>query len=259
MFLMYVDESGDDGLVNSPTEYFVLSGLILHELTWRNTLDKLIEFRRTIKNIYNVPIRQEIHANEFLNKPQKLSKLVSSIPKNIRLSILKKYADALIEIKSLNIINVIVNKKSKDANYDVFGMAWKVLIQRFENTINSKNFNGPKNEDDTGILIPDNTNAKKLNQLLRQMRRYNTVPHQPYYGKGYRNIKIKSIIEDPWFKDSKHSYFIQAADLIAFLLFQSICPNNYMKNKGGRNYFYNFEKILSKQASEKDAFGRVWL
>jgi len=35
MFLMYVDESGDTGLTNSPVDYFVLSGLIIHELRWR--------------------------------------------------------------------------------------------------------------------------------------------------------------------------------------------------------------------------------
>ena len=29
---MYVDESGDVGLVGSPTRYFVLVGLVVHEL-----------------------------------------------------------------------------------------------------------------------------------------------------------------------------------------------------------------------------------
>ena len=33
MFLMYVDESGDAGLVGSPTRYFVLTGLVVHELS----------------------------------------------------------------------------------------------------------------------------------------------------------------------------------------------------------------------------------
>jgi len=29
---MYVDESGDPGLVGSPTEHFLLTGLVVHEL-----------------------------------------------------------------------------------------------------------------------------------------------------------------------------------------------------------------------------------
>ena len=35
MYLMYVDESGDVGMVNSPSRYFVLVGLVLHELRWQ--------------------------------------------------------------------------------------------------------------------------------------------------------------------------------------------------------------------------------
>jgi len=50
MYLMYVDESGDIGLTGSPTRYFVLTGLVLHELRWRQTLDGLIAFRREQKN-----------------------------------------------------------------------------------------------------------------------------------------------------------------------------------------------------------------
>ena len=34
MFLMYVDESGDSGLINSPSTHFVLSGLVIHESDW---------------------------------------------------------------------------------------------------------------------------------------------------------------------------------------------------------------------------------
>ena len=42
MYLMYVDESGDTGLVNSPTAYFVLSGIIVHESNWRQFLNHLV-------------------------------------------------------------------------------------------------------------------------------------------------------------------------------------------------------------------------
>lgn len=31
MYFMYVDESGDPGMLVSPTRYFVLSGLVVHE------------------------------------------------------------------------------------------------------------------------------------------------------------------------------------------------------------------------------------
>jgi hypothetical protein len=39
MHLMYVDESGDSGLINSPTRYFVRTGIVLHDLRWHDALN----------------------------------------------------------------------------------------------------------------------------------------------------------------------------------------------------------------------------
>jgi hypothetical protein len=51
--------------------------------------------------------------------------------------------------------------------------------------------------------------------LLRQMRRFNPIPNQmAMYGAGHRDIPLLAIIEDPNFRDSEHSYFIQAVDCI---------------------------------------------
>ena len=49
MYLMYVDESGDTGLANSPTRYFVLSGIVVHESRWREFINALVAFRRTLR------------------------------------------------------------------------------------------------------------------------------------------------------------------------------------------------------------------
>ncbi len=62
MYLMYVDESGDTGLANSPTRHFVLSGLVVHELRWQACLEQLIEFRRRMKAQFGVRLRDEIHS-----------------------------------------------------------------------------------------------------------------------------------------------------------------------------------------------------
>lgn len=51
MYLMYVDESGDSGLTNSPTQFFVLSGLVAHEIRWLPVLQQIMQFRRWIRNM----------------------------------------------------------------------------------------------------------------------------------------------------------------------------------------------------------------
>lgn len=67
------------------------------------------------------------------------------------------------------------------------------------------------------------------------------------------------MIEDPNFRDSADSYFIQVADLAAFLLSQSLDPNSYMRKKGGKNYFTRLGPVLCTAASRTDPDGVVRL
>ncbi|MEW5882827.1 MAG: DUF3800 domain-containing protein [Armatimonadota bacterium] len=252
---MYVDESGDCGLANSPSSHFVLSGLVLHELRWQETLDAMLEFRRRMKRTFGLLMREEIHASHMISKPGPMVR----IKRNDRLTIIRHFADELAAMGHLNLLSVVVDKSNKSPDYDVFANAWRALIQRFENTLLNRNFQGPHNADDRGILFPDATDTKKLVLLLRQMRRFNPIPHQAGQGPGYRNILVKYIVEDPSFRNSASSYFIQAADLAAFLLYQQEAPSAYMRRKGGHRFYTRLAPIFCKVASRTDPQGVVRL
>lgn len=254
MYLMYVDESGDCGMANSPTGYFILSGVVIHELRWNEYLDRLVEFRKRMLNYFGLHMREEIHASNFINNPGNLQR----IKRHDRLAILRHFADEIATMNDLNIINVVTKKAGKQADYDVFSNAWKVLIQRFENTIHYHNFPGLNNPLDRGMIFPDNTDRKKLTLLVRKMRRFNPIPNRADIG-GYRNIRLQYCLEDPNFRSSYDSYFIQMADLAAYLLYQSICPNQYMRKKQGHNYFSRLDPILCKFAARHDVNGIVWI
>jgi hypothetical protein len=75
----------------------------------------------------------------------------------------------------------------------------------------------------------------------------------------YRNLPLATIVEDPNFRDSRHSLFVQAADLSACLLYQHLVPCAYMRKKGGQNYFNRLDPILCKVASKPDPLGIVRL
>ena len=75
MYLLYVDESGDVGIKNSPTKYFVLSALIIHESKWRNTLDELVKFKNQLRNTKGLKLREEIHCTELINRPKELVRI----------------------------------------------------------------------------------------------------------------------------------------------------------------------------------------
>ena len=253
MHIMYIDESGDTGIKGSPSRYFALSGLVIHELRWGTYLNQLIEFRRRLRTKLHLKLREEIHSSHLLEKPKALGRL----PKQDRLAIIRMFADELATMNDLSVINVLVDKEGKSPDYDVFDNAWGALLQRFENTIGYHNFPGPRNPEEAGIIIPDNTDVPKLKRLTRKLRRYNPVPNQ---GRGgYRDLRIRYIIEDPNFRDSHDSYFVQAADLCAFLLYQFHRPSKYMKRKYASKYFERLSPVLCRVACPTDPYGIVRL
>jgi hypothetical protein len=253
MYLMYVDESGDSGTANSPTKYFMLSGMVFHELRWKLLLDDLITFRRHLRATKGLKLREEIHSRDFINSPVPLVR----IKRHDRVDILKQCIDWCAAQKDCNVINVVVDKQ-KRATTDIFEIAWTALVQRFENTVTHRNFPGPANPDDRGLLIPDTTDNKKLKLLIRRMRRFNPIPDKKdVYTKGSRNLPLNYLIEDPFFKDSAESYFHQMVDVIAYCVRQLYEPNKYFKKKDGDRFFYRLEPILCKVASASHPFGIV--
>ena len=92
---------------------------------------------------------------------------------------------------------------------------------------------------------------------FRRMRAYNPIPNRG--GVGYRNARVLNMVEDPNFRDSADSQYVQACDLIAYLLHQQLTPNSYMRKRGGANYFQRLDPILCKVASRTDPQGIVRL
>lgn len=254
MYLIYVDESGDAGRNNSPTRYFVLSGIVIHETKWRDTLNALIDFRLRMRSKFGLLLKEEIHAGAMLSRPGNLVR----IKKNDRLTIIRHFLDEISAISDLRIISVRVDKQGKPPEYDVFENAWRVLIQRFENTLVHQNF--PECQaTDHGIIFCDETDAAKLRALYRKMRVFNPIPNDQLHGTGYRQMPLSRIVEDPSVRDSEHSYFIQAVDSVAWAFYQKYAPSSYVREKGAKNYFTRLGPVLSKTATRRNVFGIVEL
>lgn len=252
MYLMYVDESGDVGLKNSPTKYFVLSAIVVHELRWKETLRNLVAFRRMLRDTKGLKLREEIHCTEMINRPGDLKR----IQRNDRLDIIKKCIDWLNSQPEINIFSVVVHKQNRAD--DIFELAWNALTMRFENTIRHNNFSGPRNADDRGIILSDNTEGEKLRMLIRKMRHFNVIPNKKeMYADGSRNVKLEYVIEDPIFRDSKNSFLHQMNDVLAYCVRQRYEPNAYMKKKGGANFYKRLDSVVVKKVSSKNDFGIV--
>jgi hypothetical protein len=248
---MYVDESGDSGLVDSPTSHFALSGLVIHESKWRDFVATIVAFRKTLKAVYDLPLRTELHASQLIRSPP-----VTGMARHVRLAILRNFIDELAKIEFISITNVIVDKANKPADYDVFTKAWQALFQRFENTLKYGNFPGAHTSD-FGMVLTDATDGRKLQRLVRRMAVHNPVPNR--FWPGYRNMPLLRIIEDPHPKDSQDSYFIQACDACAYFALQRFSPNSFVRRAGAQNYVGRLSPILNKRASSTHEMGIVVL
>ena len=174
--------------------------------------------------------------------------------RHIRLAILRNFLDEIAKMNFIMITNVIVNKTTKSPSYDVFDGAWRVLFQRFENTIRYGNFPGGYKRD-FGMVLTDNTDGKKLTRLVRRMSVYNPVPNRGVGGS--RMMPLIRIIEDPHPKDSKDSYFIQACDACAYFLMQKYRPNSYVRRQSAQHYLNRLGPILNTKASSRNGLGIV--
>lgn len=252
MYLIYVDESGDPGnLPHSPSPFFVLSGLVLHAADWHDLLDDFIDFRKQLKAEFGLRLREEIHAAPMLSKPGGLSR----IDKHLRLAILRKVLDWVAARQEIKVLTVRLDKTANLSGYSHFEFAWRLLIQRFENTLSGRML--PQSESDArGMIFPDSTNGGELARIMREMRVHNPIARDKTNPlTGFQNQVIRHIVEDPLPKDSAHSYFLQIVDVIAYFAYQKHFPNSYLRKKGGGNYYDRLMPVLDRTAVGCDALG----
>ena len=100
MYFLYVDESGDVGMTGSPSRYFILSGFVVHELRWHQTLEAIIDLRRDLRKRYGLRLREEIHAAKFFHDPGP----VARIRKDRRLRIIRDVLDFEATLQDVSLV-----------------------------------------------------------------------------------------------------------------------------------------------------------
>jgi hypothetical protein len=105
------------------------------------------------------------------------------------------------------------------------------------------------------MLVSDE--GKDFTPLIRRMRRSNSIPtvHGSWGGAVARNKPVDRIVEDIVYRDSKHSTFIQLADLCAFSLLRFERPTPRTVAAGLEAAFRRLDPVVVKQAFTKDPKG----
>ena len=257
MYLIYVDESGDPGNNTSGTEFFVISGIIIHELVWNDMFQKIMRFRRNLAQQYHISQRIPFHAIDIVNGHGDFHFSQSGLTINQRFDIYCRAIDLHSQSPQIRILNIFIRKDRiiPGTPVDIFETGWRNFIQRFHNFLDKGGL--MVNLNDYGLLITDRTHDDQLRRLLRKMRAFNPVPSQVQPG-STRSVLATRILDDPMPKPSVHSYFIQMADLVAFSLARRDYPRTKLQRHGFQTYFDMLNPVLLTQACQYDSQGIVY-
>lgn len=272
----YVDESWDD-------EKFVLTAISFRHSDWHICLKRVQAHRVALRDEFGMFRSKEIHARDLVAGRGMLSKKI--IGKNVRSRIFRGLLELIATMPNVMLFNVCLPQHGKK---ETEAKAWDRLINRIERTTleyENKEIVLRKNLlAELPFAFPDETKSKmesrliadipramifadagselEITRICRKMAVFNPIPSKfgtwPE-GANARNIRVEKIVEDPTFRNSQRSLFIQLADCAAFaLLKREVAPTPNIQKYGIHEMFDQYlSGVCFKGASLKDPLGIV--
>lgn len=216
MYIIYVDETGDAGLdiERGASPYYCLGIAMVHIDDWEHAHNSLLTLRRQLKADYGIPIRAEIKASNLLRNGGWFSN--KGIQPWHRREIFKRHL-AILEAAKVKTFAVYLDKSdfNKFDNPETLRIrAWTYALQRV-----SKTFEGIP-----VMIVHDEGDNKLIRSVARKSTRILST------GSSISNSRIilptVKVIDDPVPRDSKSSYFLQIADMVAYAAAKAIVAPN---------------------------------
>lgn len=232
MYIAYIDDSRDE-------LYCCFTALLIKVEKWKECFYQIKEFRSNLKSTDDISVHSEFHAWKFVSGRGRLG-TNRVINKTRRCEIFRETLELVAGMPDAKVISVCLSADKEN-------WAFERLLNRIERNMKSCGGNC--------LLICDEGKDAIYTRLCRKMSVVNFI--QSRYGawedgKSYKSITIDHIIEDPIFKDSKKSYFVQLADFCAYALLRQEhhLPS---KNAFGLHQMYRvLEPICVKKANPND-------
>ncbi|MCA3282396.1 MAG: DUF3800 domain-containing protein [Roseomonas sp.] len=203
MWFAYVDESKENN------SFFVYSALIIESDAWNDTFAAVKTLRQQLRQSHGIFINKELHAWKFAAGKGQISDRV--LDKQRRAVIFAEVLKFIAESGKFKLISSV--------NTSEF-YAFDRLMNRLNRTAQAKKTNV--------LLFCDEGQETVFTKRIRKMRVYNQIPSNRGVwqdnGSAVKNIPIQNIIEDPIFKKSHMSYFIQLVDFCAYVLLRKEKP-----------------------------------
>ncbi len=208
MHLIYIDDSGDE-------ELCVFSALTIRANKWNACLKEVKKFRHGIQASDGISIYTEFHAWKFVSGRGKIADRV--VTKGRRCQIFKQTLQMVATLPEARLFNVVFPTKANVPAYEALLGSINQSLQQ---------------QDSYAILICDEGKEAIYTQLVRRMQTL-------------KNGVIDRILEDPFFKQSDQSYFIQLSDFCAYALLRQERPIT-SKTKYGLDQAFNLLDPISE-------------
>ena len=220
MHLIYIDDSADEKLS-------VFSALTILDDKWNSCFEQIKRFRHEVKTSDGIFVDTEFHAWEFVSGRGRIADDV--VTKGRRCQIFKQTLQMVTMLPEARIFNTVFPAKASERAYEALLGGINQTLQRWGSHT---------------ILICDEGKETIYTRLVRRMQTA-------------KNGAIDRILEDPFFKQSDQSYFIQLSDFCAYALLRREHPVE-SKTKYGLDQAFNLLKpIFVPEASPCDSEGII--
>jgi hypothetical protein len=234
--LVYMDDSQDQ-------EIGVCTALMIPAEAWHPSFQLIRAWRRDLKEQRGVYVYKELHAWKLLAGKGRLGTKV--VPKAGRHAIFNEGLSLVARLPGAQVINAVFDKGLDE-------LAYERVLNRINRTMQAWGT--------YAILFWDQGKEAQHRRLTRQMRVFNPIPSAFGIwdsGNLTKNIPLDRIIEDPVFKDSQQSYFVQLTDFCAYALLRREHPLPARNKYGLHEAFSALDPVLFRGAAKKDPEGMV--
>lgn len=207
MFLLYIDESGDDGFPGS-SDSFINTAIQVQSENWNSIDKKFNNFRRKLATSSKLPYHLELHVNNIIGRKSpytSLSMTDDEIKNLIR--------DTAKIISGLDILctSIVVDKTRLNKSVNIFDIGVHHLVNRINTTISVK-YKSLSFKEKSFLIFCDQGRLSNWETLVSSMKKQNVL----YNAKSSKQeiFKLNKLIEDPIQRDSRKSNFLQIADFI---------------------------------------------
>lgn len=212
--MAYIDETGDPGdpTLKGSSGCFGLGCVLVDTDHWADSFDRLVRFRRTVRDHHGIPMRAELKANFLIRGSGPLKDL--NLPPERRGRIYRSHLNLIHQLKG-RAFGVVIDKEATGLTGKACLIsAWQTLIERLESTT--------RYEQTDVLVVHDEGSNDEVRKLMRKARRHMIV--SSLGGASTQNLRTRRFLEDPVPRQSHASYWLQLADMVAYSAWRANFP-----------------------------------